>query len=268
MSRMLCGLIPASSADRKGPLDARRGFDKIVEAKAFDEQYGMLPVQPDDKSRVWGANSFAVSPMFGGQFSEKVAQQRGFRMPAASFQEKGNHSGLWLAAVGHEAAATAPGMVSQAKAEAEGRESTSVRTNAGILGKLFVKRFGNCTSKGDETQVLVDNALSYAEQYALEAGLKRCNSRVGVTATRAGWFVRDVPAHMCNAEWLLHKALSEGVLSQILKARPYRMTESMPMSDALLGSLKNQGFVHQHVCISTCAILVSGSVAHAYGELQ
>ena len=116
--------------------------------------------------------------------------------------------------------------------------------------------------------MLVNNALSYAEQYALEAGLKRRISRVGVTTTRAGCFVRDVPAHMCNAEWLSYKTLSEGAMSQILKVCPYSMTESMPMSDALLGSLKNQGFVHQHVCISTCAILVSGSVAHAYGELQ
>ena len=86
---MLRGLPPASSADKKGPPGARRGFDKIVEVEAFDEQYGMLPAQPDDKSRVWGVNSFAVLPMFGGQFSENVAQQCGFRMPAASFQEKG-----------------------------------------------------------------------------------------------------------------------------------------------------------------------------------
>ena len=82
---MLRGLLPSTAAAKKGPLGARRGFDKIVEAKAFDEQYGMLPVQPDDKSRVWGVNSFAVLPMCGGLFRENVAQQCGFRMPSASF---------------------------------------------------------------------------------------------------------------------------------------------------------------------------------------
>ena len=49
--------------------------------------------------------------------------------------------------------------------------------------------------------MLVNNALVYAEQYALEAGLKRRNSRAGISPTRAGWFVRDVPAAMSNAEW-------------------------------------------------------------------
>ena len=156
----------------------------------------MLPVQPDDKSREWGVSSCAVLPMFGGLFRENAAQQRGFRMPALSFQETGNRSGLLLAAAGNDAAATAPGMVGQAKGEAEGRDSASVRSNAGILGKLFAKWFGNCTSKGDETQVLVNNALSYAEQYALDAGLERRNSRVGLTAARSGWLARDVPAHM------------------------------------------------------------------------
>ena len=68
--------------------------------------------------------------------------------------------------------------------------------------------------------MLIDNALSYAEQYALEAGLKRRNSRVGVTATRAGWFARYVPVPMSNAEWLLYKALSESMVSGILKVSP------------------------------------------------
>ena len=75
-----------------------------------------------------------------------------------------------------DAAVTAPGTVKQTKDEAEGRESSPVRTNAGILGKLFVKWFGDCARKGDEAETLVDNALTYAEQYALEAGLKRWNS--------------------------------------------------------------------------------------------
>ena len=94
MSCVSRGLPPASAADKKGLLGARRGFDKIVEAKAFDDQYSMLPVQPDDRSRVWGVNSLAVSPAFGGLFRENAPQQFGFCTPAASSQEKGNHSGL------------------------------------------------------------------------------------------------------------------------------------------------------------------------------
>ena len=149
--------------------------------------------------------------------------------------------------MGHDAAVTVPGMAKQAKDEAGGRESTGVRANAGILGRLFLKWFGNCATKGDETRVLVANAMSYAEQCALEAGLKRCNSRVGVTTTRAGWFVRDAPAPMGNAEWLLYKALSEGMVSAILKVSPFRMAESMPVSDSMRGSMQNQGFAYQYV---------------------
>ena len=37
MSFMLRGLLPAPAPDKRGPLDARRGFDEIVEPKAFDE---------------------------------------------------------------------------------------------------------------------------------------------------------------------------------------------------------------------------------------
>ena len=84
----------------------------------------MLPVQPDDESRVWGVNSFAALPMFGRAFSEEAAQQSGFRMPAASFQEKGNHSGLWLAAADPDATVTAPGTVEHVKGEAMGRVVT------------------------------------------------------------------------------------------------------------------------------------------------
>ena len=93
MSCMLRGLLPAPAADKKGPLDGRRVFDKIVEPKAFDEQYGLLPAQPDDKSRVRGADPFAALPMFVAEFREEVAQQRGYRMPTASDHQEGTNSG-------------------------------------------------------------------------------------------------------------------------------------------------------------------------------
>ena len=136
LSSMLRGLLPQVGGDKKAKANPRRGFDTIVDAKAFDVQHALVPVQPDDQSRVWGVNSFAVLPMFGRAFSEDAAQQSGFRMPAASFQEKGNHSGLWLAVVDPDAAVTVPGTVEHVKGEAKGREVTGVKENAEVLGKL------------------------------------------------------------------------------------------------------------------------------------
>ena len=74
-------------------MGVRRGFEKIVQPKAFDAQHGHLPVQPDDKSRVWGIHSFATLPKFGGVFREDVAQQCGFRTPASPSLAKGARSG-------------------------------------------------------------------------------------------------------------------------------------------------------------------------------
>ena len=147
-----------------------------------------------------GANQFAALPMVGGVFREDVGQQRGFRMPVSLHQEKGTHSGLWLAVVDLDATAAAPGVDSHEKEEAAGLEASSVRANAVILGKLFVKWFGNCASKGNESQVLVERALKYEDRYALEAGLPQRASRVGIPNSRAGWLVRDVPNTMGDAE--------------------------------------------------------------------
>ena len=63
---MLRGLLPNAQEDKKFPTDSRRGFQKIAEPEAFDCLHALLPVQPGDKFRVWGVNSFAISPMFGG----------------------------------------------------------------------------------------------------------------------------------------------------------------------------------------------------------
>ena len=114
MSSMLRGLLPRADEGRKGPPNPRRGFDAIVDAAAFERQHALLPVQPGDESRVWGVDSFAALPMSGRAFSEEAVQQSGFRLPAASFQEKGNHSGLRLAVVDPDATVTAPGTVEHA----------------------------------------------------------------------------------------------------------------------------------------------------------
>ena len=247
LSSMLRGLLPQGGPDKKVKTNPRRGFDTIVDAKNFEVQHGLVPVQPDDHSRVWGVNSFAVLPMFGRAFSEEAAQQPGFRMPAASFQEMGNHSGLWLAVVDPDAAVTVPGTAEHVKSEAMGREVSGVKENAGVLGKLFVKWFENCTNGSGETQTLVDNAMGYAEKYKLEAGLRRNHSRAGVSPTRAGWFVRDFPSPMRCPEWCMYEALSEKLLPMVHRVNPYRITECTPTSPSLSGSLKGAGYLYQFV---------------------
>ena len=84
-------------------------------------------------------NSFAALQVFGGLFREEVAQQCGFRAPSSSFQAKGKHSGLRLAVVDPDAAATAPGVVVRAEEEAAGLESSSVLADAAISGMLFAR---------------------------------------------------------------------------------------------------------------------------------
>ena len=154
VSCMLRGFAPNLQDDRKSPMDTRRGSERIVERDTFERLHGLLPAQPGDKFRVWGANSFVASPMFGSTFREDVAQHCGFRTLASSSQAKGTHSGLWLAAVDPDAAATVPGVASRVKEVAAGLDSSGVYTNAEISGKLFVKWFGKCASKGGETKVL------------------------------------------------------------------------------------------------------------------
>ena len=62
---MLRGLFPRSQED-KSALKSRPGFDYIVKKDGFDDQYGHIPVQPDDNPREWGSNSFSILPSFGG----------------------------------------------------------------------------------------------------------------------------------------------------------------------------------------------------------
>ena len=145
---MLRGLLPRVQEDEKGPMDTRRGFEKIAQHEAFEEQYAHLPVQPGDKFRVWGVNSFALLPMFGGAFREDVVQQCGLRTPVSTSRERHTRSGLWLTVVDPDATVTAPGFASHAKEEAACVEALAAHSDAVILGKLFVKWFGNCTRAG------------------------------------------------------------------------------------------------------------------------
>ena len=116
---MLHGLTP-STKEAKAPLKGRTGFDDLMDKDVSESMHGLTgrrgsPCSTGDVARVWGVNSLAALPMFGGAFREDVAQQFGYRAPASSRQESGIHSGLRLAAVDPDAAVSAPGVASYEK---------------------------------------------------------------------------------------------------------------------------------------------------------
>ena len=90
-SGMLRGMVPYAQEDTSAP-KSRPGFVEIANKNRFGDQFGHLPEQPGDKSRAWGAKSFAALPMFEGKFRADTAQQRGLRMPTFSDYEKGTNS--------------------------------------------------------------------------------------------------------------------------------------------------------------------------------
>ena len=92
------GLVPAPPVDKYAG-ETAAGFGRAVNPDAFVEQYGNVPVQPDDKSRVWGVDSSARLPVPGGGVREGLAQQCGYRVPAVTPYEKGAHSSLRSAAL-------------------------------------------------------------------------------------------------------------------------------------------------------------------------
>ena len=60
VSCMLSGFAPKAQGDKKSPTDTRRVFEKIAWRETFELPRGVLPAQPGDESRVWGAHSFAA----------------------------------------------------------------------------------------------------------------------------------------------------------------------------------------------------------------
>ena len=92
----------------------------------------------------------------------------------------------------------------------------------------------------------MDNALAYADRYALEAGFRRFSSRLGVPNSRASWFARDVLAGAGNAEWPLYEAVGATYLPPFFRVAPCRLAEVMPRSDAFRGSLSGQGYLYQY----------------------
>ena len=94
MSRLFRGSRPAPPTAQLSDEKSPKGIEAAVNEKVLDRECGPAPARLGDQSRVWGVNSFAVLPVFGGGFDEEVAQQCGFRAPASSRKDKGAHSGL------------------------------------------------------------------------------------------------------------------------------------------------------------------------------
>ena len=67
-----------SAAFAEGQVRRRSSFRfrRFGPGGEVSRQYGHLPAQPDDKSRVWGVNSFAALPIFGGELLDAGAAAR------------------------------------------------------------------------------------------------------------------------------------------------------------------------------------------------
>ena len=79
---MFRGFASNAKEDKKFLTDTRRGFEKIAEHEVFERPHSLSPIQPGGKSRVWGVNSFAGLPAFGGMFSRRCG-------PAVRFSHAG-----------------------------------------------------------------------------------------------------------------------------------------------------------------------------------
>ena len=207
VSCLLRGLAPRGPGG-KSVQKSRPGFVEITNKDCFDEQYGRPPVQPYDKSRLWEVTSFAALPTFEGKFRADAAQQCGFRMPTLSDYEKGTNSGARLAVADPDAGVTVPGVVPDSGDREKVRGRSLVKGNAALLAKGSAVRIGDHSSDPSASGELLTNARKYAGRCALEAGFRRCPSRVGVPNARASWFGFDVPAHQASAEWLSYMAIN------------------------------------------------------------
>ena len=223
----------------------------------FDEQYSTIPVQADDKSRVRGANWFAASPTLEGELRGEVAQQCGYRMPKASDCEEDATSGLRLAVVDADAAATVPGVAPSAPQHAAGAGPSEVKKNASLLGKRLVARFGDCMSGPSETLDLVKNAGRCPGKYALEAGFARCRSRLAVPAARAVLFESDAPLYMTFLGRLSFSAFGSLRWPEGQSVQSFRFAARAPSPRSLRGYLEGEGFAYQYSASALALVMMS-----------
>ena len=77
----VAGFFPPAPSARLFNEQSPPELEAAAAEEPFDFRRGDVPAQPDDRFRVWGVNSFARVPAFGGQVSEAALQQPGIRMP-------------------------------------------------------------------------------------------------------------------------------------------------------------------------------------------
>ena len=122
-----------------------------------------------------------------------------------------------------------------------------------------MERLGDCPRSPSDSQGLVANAKGYADMYALEAGFRRCASRVGVPNTRASWFARDVPEFTASPKWYLFDTSRSMRMRKSRRLKSYRFAGRPPRPESLKGSLRNEGFAYQYPSRVSASILLASA---------
>ena len=160
---------PLKVSDEKSP----NGLEAVVNEKMFDREYGLVPAQPDDKSRVWGVNSIAQSSSFGGTASEAAPQHSGYRLPQSVKRDKSAQPGAFPATSDYFASLTVPGVQMVQTAPGSKRPPSPVEVNSVASGKLFTLGPAGCSVDPGATEELAPNTPEYLLSRKLDEVFKR-----------------------------------------------------------------------------------------------
>ena len=119
------------------------GIGAVVNKTGFDAQFGLVPAQSDDTSRLWAVNSFARLPALGDKVSEAAPEQSGYRTPQTG--EKARR-----ATSDYDASLTVPGAQNADVGPGNKGRMPRVESDAVALGRLFQCRFDECTLFGEK----------------------------------------------------------------------------------------------------------------------
>ena len=154
----------------------------------------------------------------------------------------------------------APGVAPDGGGSEKANGRSLVEEGAALLGKGLASRFGDCPSGPSAPDELVKNACKFSERYALEAGFRRCSSRVGAPNTLASRFEVVAPSYQSSAEWSVYAAINELRLSKDQQVQPYRPAESATTSHSLRGALRGEGFAYQSAAHAAALTFLLASV--------
>ena len=180
---------PVKVPDDKSP----KSLKSVVNEKASDQQYGLASAQPDDKCRVWGVNSLARLPAFGGKATEAAPQQSGYRAPQFVEEEKCAQSGAFLVMSDYDAPVSSPGLQKVETVSGCNKPLPQVAAYTAGLRELRKFRFAKCTVDPDATGALVSNVMGCSVNYELEHGFDRPPPRSRTGGPGATVLHPDVP---------------------------------------------------------------------------